>query len=268
MHSPSATPASLILPGLLFLGHLLLLKAEMNQALFIQINQLGQAFSEEALALLTDWGNGTTAGSLWLLLLMRRPQWLTATLLASVTCALVISLLKHYFNVGRPAMSVDEAYIVGEVRLRYSLPSGHTATVFLLAGLAWQLFTDRFWACCLLGLAILVGLSRIAVGAHWPQDVALGALLGWLIAIMACRLQHKLILPPSWQLPLLTLLTISVLTAAVKHPCDFPEQYWLHWQRALLLGGALLANTWLLITHSRFGQNHSGPCSSVRRTPE
>ena len=38
----------------------------------------------------------------------------------------------------------------------------------------------RIVALLALGVALLVGLSRIAVGAHWPTDVLAGAACGWL----------------------------------------------------------------------------------------
>ncbi|OYZ91036.1 MAG: hypothetical protein B7X99_16340, partial [Rhizobiales bacterium 17-65-6] len=57
-----------------------------------------------------------------------------------------------------------------------SFPSGHTVTVFASAT-ALAFFLPR-WRLPLLLLATLVGLSRIAVGAHYPSDVLAGALLG------------------------------------------------------------------------------------------
>lgn len=57
-----------------------------------------------------------------------------------------------------------------------SFPSGHTITAFASAT-ALALFLPR-WRVPLLLLATLVGLSRLAVGAHYPSDVLAGAALG------------------------------------------------------------------------------------------
>ena len=57
-----------------------------------------------------------------------------------------------------------------------SFPSGHTVTAFATAlALGW--FAPRLrWP--LFALAVLIGLSRVGVGAHYPSDVLAGAALG------------------------------------------------------------------------------------------
>ena len=39
---------------------------------------------------------------------------------------------------------------------------------------------DGFFILLVFALAMLIGLSRVAVGAHWPVDVFAGAACGWL----------------------------------------------------------------------------------------
>lgn len=64
-----------------------------------------------------------------------------------------------------------------------SFPSGHATTAFATA------FILAFWYPRLrgpfLGLAVLVGLSRVVLGAHFPSDVLLGAVLGSGVALAA-----------------------------------------------------------------------------------
>lgn len=63
-----------------------------------------------------------------------------------------------------------------------SMPSGHTAATFaglVMAGMLSPKIKPITWT-----LAILVGLSRVAAGAHWPTDVILGAFIGMVAADM------------------------------------------------------------------------------------
>ena len=61
-----------------------------------------------------------------------------------------------------------------------SMPSGHTTVTFaglVMIGMLAPRYKPWTWT-----LAVLVGLSRVAYGAHWPSDVLLGAFIGMVIA--------------------------------------------------------------------------------------
>ena len=45
------------------------------------------------------------------------------------------------------------------------------------------------WALVL--LAVAVGGSRVVVGVHWPLYVAVGGLIGWMVAIAGTWLSHR-----------------------------------------------------------------------------
>ena len=61
-----------------------------------------------------------------------------------------------------------------------SMPSGHTAISFaalVMIGMLAPRAKPLTWT-----LAILIGVSRVCVGAHWPTDVILGAFIGMVVA--------------------------------------------------------------------------------------
>ena len=101
----------------------------------------------------------------------------------------LISILNDLFKfaVDRPRPSLEQVQIIG-INHGNGYPSGHTffATLFL-GFLAYLLFThlqNRVWRIVslilLISLILLVGSSRIYLGAHWPSDVLGGYLLGGL----------------------------------------------------------------------------------------
>ncbi|MFH0889613.1 MAG: phosphatase PAP2 family protein [Candidatus Aenigmatarchaeota archaeon] len=94
---------------------------------------------------------------------------------AIITSILVSLFLEQVFCRPRPTgiLRVPE-------ESSYSFPSTHSAASF-----AWADFASdaaKKYRILFFAFAILVGISRIYVGVHYPTDVIVGGLLGWAIA--------------------------------------------------------------------------------------
>lgn len=74
--------------------------------------------------------------------------------------------------VGFNSFSLDNVF--------HSMPSGHCAASFAGLVMLGMLFPRVKWGTWT--LAIIIGISRIYVGAHWPMDVLLGAFIGMVCA--------------------------------------------------------------------------------------
>jgi membrane-associated phospholipid phosphatase len=99
--------------------------------------------------------------------------------LGSITLWMVVELLKALVRRSRPSFRVIKARIVGLRAIGQSFPSGHTSQAFFTATLLAPYFHSAGWLIFLLyGMALLVGLTRMYVGAHYPRDVLAGAILG------------------------------------------------------------------------------------------
>ncbi len=100
-------------------------------------------------------------------------------ILGTLTLWLVVELVKALVHRGRPFIRLSQARIVGRRAGGRSFPSGHTSQAFFMATLLAGYFHAGVWAVCLLyAIALLVGITRMYVGAHYPRDVLAGAILG------------------------------------------------------------------------------------------
>jgi undecaprenyl-diphosphatase len=108
---------------------------------------------------------------------------LSSVILGSV----VMNLLKHGFDRPRPDL-VEHA----TVTYHSSFPSGHSmmaALVYLTLGILLARTQSRkrvrtFIVAISMLVTVLVGVSRVYLGVHWPTDVAAGWALGGAWAVM------------------------------------------------------------------------------------
>ena len=105
-------------------------------------------------------------------------------LIANLVVAFVlVKLLKMSLGRPRPFMETHGALAWRPFSLDthfQSLPSGHTADAFVGLGVIHRLYSSNWLRLSSLGVALLVGASRVALGKHYPSDVILGLMLGYL----------------------------------------------------------------------------------------
>lgn len=162
----------------------------------------------------TVLGDARVLLALFLPFCWRYPRLFWAIVLATAIAGLVTRGVKLALPLPRPAavLAADEIVVIGQRLMRHSMPAGHAATLFAFAGVLFG-FTGRRLAWTALALAAVAAFSRIAVGAHWPLDVMVGAWFGLLSAWLALQLM------PRWDWgmrprPFLFLLGLAVLAAA------------------------------------------------------
>jgi membrane-associated phospholipid phosphatase len=154
-----------------------------NLALFLLLNRAGHALGENVWVNLTLLGDGAVALALVLPCIKRSPRAFWAALIAAVIAALWVQGMKQVVNVPRPLAVLDHArfFQAGPAYRAVSFPSGHAAAIFAITGIWIMGLTRRhLLRAALLLLAVLVSLSRVMVGVHWPLDLLGGMLGGWL----------------------------------------------------------------------------------------
>ena len=159
--------------------------------IFLAINQWAAAHTPQFWASVTLLGHTGVLMCCMSPLLVYRPKAMMSFVAAIPAGALSSVVLKHSFSALRPSdlLSPVDFNNIGLFLSGNSFPSGHTITAFAAAAAVCASLDVRpgrvryVVITASLALASLVGVSRMAVGAHWPTDVVAGAGLGWLAGL-------------------------------------------------------------------------------------
>lgn len=104
--------------------------------------------------------------------------------LSALTVDFIISnlLIKNLVMRVRPYEVIENLAILTAPPHGYSFPSAHTSAAF--ACITTLYFTEKKLFPYTLIFAVLMGLSRIYVGVHYPSDVFCGAVVGMITAYL------------------------------------------------------------------------------------
>lgn len=149
---------------------------------------------------LTEFGNEVVLLSFLSIFLIRVPKIWECFLSASlVSCIFSISL-KRIFGMPRPSMVFenDSFVIIGKKLTGYSsLPSGHSITVFTLLTVLLYAFMPKrlnykiLWFIFMIGAGLVLILTRVGVGAHYPLDTIIGATIGYISGLLGIFINEK-----------------------------------------------------------------------------
>jgi undecaprenyl-diphosphatase len=112
-----------------------------------------------------------------------RTYWLIVSVSTLGGAWVIAHLMKLFFRVARPVDGIGEI-VVAIKQSGYSFPSEHASVFASLAVLGW--FYDIRLGALLTVLALLVGISRIVAGVHYPLDVLTGFCVGTLVGLGIC----------------------------------------------------------------------------------
>lgn len=172
---------------------------EWDAQLFLALNRaLAGPWLDRIFVAITQLGNGWVLAALVVPALLvfdrrRLRRHLVALVVAVALGGLVVTLAKVAFDRPRPPERFAAAGVAVHAPLGTpsdrSFPSGHTQTAFGAATYLSSMYPAG--APVFLGLAALVGVSRVALGVHYPSDVLVGALVGAAFGLVGHRVNRR-----------------------------------------------------------------------------
>lgn len=238
-----------LLPPLLILLTAPLWLGWFEPDLFYFLNRQLAVLPDMVWALFSLLGTGWAVYALTAPALLRAPRILLSWLCAAPLAGLLTRLGKMWAESPRPleVLAPHTVHVIGEPLFIAAMPSGHTITGFAAAtAIYFSLAPGRrqrhLW---LFAVALGVGLSRIAVGAHWPADVAVGAALGILSGLSGAwlcgRIKPSLLQPQSWLVRAAALFGVYCLYVLLTDKMGFVQNLPYQYALAVLLLLSLVA---------------------------
>jgi membrane-associated phospholipid phosphatase len=202
-------PSLFYLPILLLVAIVLLLysRDDLSADKYIQVQKnafffinyhLGQF--PKILYNLTQIGDASVFLAFLSIFILYAPKMWEALLSASLLSLIFSNVLKNIFGVARPAVVFDNNsfIIIGNKAVGHaSLPSGHSITVFttltvlLFAFMPEKLQYKILWVSFIIITGLMIGFTRVGVGAHYPLDVITGSIIGYISGLIGIFISRE-----------------------------------------------------------------------------
>ncbi|OEF97000.1 phosphatase PAP2 family protein [Desulfuribacillus alkaliarsenatis] len=152
-----------------------------DQRAFYLVNQhIRCRILDKLLPFVTRLGGATFTIALMLAMLLLSQDliriWSIQGLISLGASHIVVHVIKKLYGRARPYDCLAGVTLNANPLKDYSFPSGHTTAVFSIVTVF--ILHIPFLAIFLLPLAILVALSRMYLGLHYPTDCIIGACIG------------------------------------------------------------------------------------------
>ena len=148
----------------------------------------------------TQIGDATIFLSFLSIFILYAPKIWESLISASLVSLIFSNLLKNIFAVPRPAVVYDNNsfIIIGRTAVGHaSLPSGHSITVFttltilLFAFMPEKLPYKILWSFFTIITGLIIAFTRVGVGAHYPLDVIIGSIVGYISGLTGIFISRK-----------------------------------------------------------------------------
>ena len=122
-------------------------------------------------------------------------------LIAFLCSDIVAAILKHLVNEPRPFVTLDNVRLLITENDPLSFPSGHTTSTFSVATFCILNMKElakkhyKIIDVALVIFALIIPVSRMYVGVHYPGDVLAGAVIGIVGALIVNKYKNKIIKP-------------------------------------------------------------------------
>jgi membrane-associated phospholipid phosphatase len=149
---------------------------------------------------ITQLGDASIILSFLIIFILYAPKIWESLISASLASLMFSVGLKNIFRVPRPAVVFDNNcfVIIGKTAVGHaSLPSGHSITVFttftvlLFAFMPEKLPYKILWVLFTILTGLIIAFTRVGVGAHYPLDVIIGSIIGYISGLAGIFISRK-----------------------------------------------------------------------------